>query len=187
METTMGLSPQDALAALNDVEAADARARASQSNRAGAPYSLLWGAIWMVGYCLTGVLEPRYINSAWLVLTVIGITGMVLLPKPSGAGSTGRGLTMVIINTAIFAFVAATYWVMQPTTSAQYSVFPPLILGLVYMLMGSLRRTRILWVGAAIFVLSLIGYAFLKPVLPFWLAGVGGGGLILGGLWMRQP
>ena len=183
----MGLSPQDALAALNDVEAADARARASQANRAIAPYLLLWGAIWVIGYTLTGVLNGGDINTAWLILSMIGFGGMFLLPRRSGAGAKGRGVTMVIMNAAIFAFIVATYWVMRPTESAQYSVFPPLILGLVYMLMGSIRRSRIMWVGAAVFALSVIGYAFLRPVLPFWLAAVGGGGLILGGLWMRQP
>ncbi len=38
--------------------------------------------------------------------------------------------------------------------------------------MGSLRRTRIMWVGVAIFALTVIGYAFLRPVLLFWLAVV---------------
>jgi hypothetical protein len=61
------------------------------------------------------------------------------------------------------------------------------MVGLVYTLMGSIRRTRIMWIGMAVFVLTLVGYAFLRPVLPFWLAAVGGGGLILGGLWMRRP
>ncbi len=183
----MSLTPQDALAALNAVEAADARARASQSNRALAPYLLLWGVIWVIGYSLTGVLPGRQIGPAWLALSVAGIAGMILIPRRPVAGAKGRGLTMVIMNAAIFAFVVATYWVMQPTTSAQYSVFPPLLVGLIYMVTGSIRRTRMMWVGMAVFALTVAGYAFLKPVLPFWLAAVGGGGLILGGLWMRQP
>ena len=183
----MGLSPQDALAALNDVEAADARARASQANRAGAPYLLIWGLIWVVGYVLTGVLPSRLINPSWLSLSLIGFASMFLLSRRSSLQVKGRGLSTAIIVVAIWAFATATLWVMQPTQSAQYQVYPALIVGLIYTLMGSLRRTRIMWVGMAVFALSVIGYAFLKPVLPFWLAAVGGGGLILGGLWMRQP
>lgn len=181
----MSLSQQDALSALNDVEAANARARASQANRAGAPYLLIWGAIWVVGYVLTGVLPVHLIGPMWLALGLGGAGAMMLLRK--GRGLAGSGTSRLAVFFAIGAFVAATYWVMRPTQSEQYAVFPPMIVGLIYMLMGSLRRTRILWVGAALFVLTLIGYAFLKPVLPFWLAAVGGGGLILGGLWMRQP
>ncbi len=177
----MGLSPQDALAALNDVEAADARARASQSNRAGAPYLLLWGVIWVVGYSLTGLLPGRLINPMWMVLGLGGGIASFLLPRRAG-GKPG-----LIVFFAIATFVAATYWIMRPTEPAQVIVFPPLMVALIYTLMGSFRQTRLMWVGAALFVLTLIGYAFLKPILPFWLAGVGGGGLILGGLWMRQP
>ncbi len=183
----MGLSPQDALAALNDVEAADARARASQANRAGAPHLLLWGAIWAVGYVLSGLLPDGQIGWMWLGLSLAGLAGTFLLPRRTSPGRAFRGSTVAMTTMAIGAFIGATYWVMQPTQRAQYLVYPALMVGLVYTLMGSIRRTRIMWVGMAVFVLSVIGYAVLKPVLPFWLAGVGGGGLILGGLWMRQP
>ncbi len=183
----MGLSPQDALAALNDVEAADARARASQANRAGAPYLILWGAIWVVGYVLSGLLPPHQIGWMWLCVGLAGFAAMFLLPRRSGDGRAFRGQTVAITTVAIWAFITATYWVMQPTEGDQYLIFPPLMVGLVYALMGSIRRTRIMWVGMAVTALSVIGYAFLRPVLPFYLAAVGGGGLILGGLWMQQP
>ena len=181
----MSLSQRDALSALNDVDAADARARAAQANRAGAPYLLIWGAAWVVGYVLTGVLPMRLIGPAWWSLSAVGIVAMLLLPRRTGV--KGRGVTMTVIGLSVWAFIAATFWIMQPTTGVQLAVYPPLVLSLIYVLMGSVRRTRIMWVGAAVFVLTLIGYAFLKPLLPFWLAVVGGGGLILGGLWMRQP
>lgn len=183
----MGLSPQDALAALNDVEAADARARVSQANRTGAPYLLIWGVIWVVGYVLSGVLPGAQIGWMWLGLSLAGVAATVLLPRRHAASRAFRTQTVAITTAAIWAFIAATYWVMQPTEGAQYLVYPALMVGLVYTLMGSHRRSRIMWVGMAIFVLTVVGYAFLKPVLPFWLAAVGGGGLILGGLWMRQP
>ena len=32
----------------------------------------------------------------------------------------------------------------------------------------------------------MIGFVYAKPYLPFWIAASGGGGLILGGLWMRR-
>ena len=34
-------------------------------------------------------------------------------------------------------------------------------------------------------MLSLIGFFFLQPWLAYWLAGVGGGGLVLG-VWLRR-
>ena len=83
----MGLSPQDALAALNDVEAADTRARASQANRAGAPYLILWGVVWVIGYGLSGVLPPRDIGWMWMGVSLAGFAGMFLLPRRQSSGS----------------------------------------------------------------------------------------------------
>ena len=50
-----------------------------------------------------------------------------------------------------------------------------------------------LWVGYAfvaiglgISALTLIGYFFVGYWFPLWMAVVNGGGLVLGGLWMRR-
>jgi hypothetical protein len=41
-------------------------------------------------------------------------------------------------------------------------------------------------IGGAITVLTLIGYFFIGTAFDLWMAFVNGGGLILGGLWMRR-
>ena len=41
-------------------------------------------------------------------------------------------------------------------------------------------------IGLAITVLTLIGYFYIAGAFPLWMAFVNGGGLILGGLWMRR-
>ena len=50
-----------------------------------------------------------------------------------------------------------------------------------------------LWVGAAfvaiglgITALTLVGYFFVGAWFDLWMAVVNGGGLVLGGLWMRR-
>lgn len=40
--------------------------------------------------------------------------------------------------------------------------------------------------GVAITALTLIGYFFIGEAFPLWMGFVNGGGLILGGLWMRR-
>jgi hypothetical protein len=37
-----------------------------------------------------------------------------------------------------------------------------------------------------VFAASLVGYFFFQPWLAFWMAAVGGGGLFVGGLWLRR-
>ena len=41
-------------------------------------------------------------------------------------------------------------------------------------------------IGLAVTALTLVGYFFIGAAFPLWMAFVNGGGLILGGLWMRR-
>ena len=41
-------------------------------------------------------------------------------------------------------------------------------------------------IGTTIITLTLIGYFFAGPWFELWMALVNGGGLLLGGLWMRR-
>ena len=72
-------------------------------------------------------------------------------------------------------------------TPRQIGAFWPIYFMLLYTIAG-------LWVGLApssrsalaIIALTLIGYFFIGPAFELWMAFVNGGGLMLGGLWMRR-
>jgi hypothetical protein len=71
-------------------------------------------------------------------------------------------------------------------TPRQLGTFWPIYFMLVYTIAG-------LWVGHAfvairlcIRALTLIGYFFVGDAFDLWMALVNGGGLVLGGLWMRR-
>jgi hypothetical protein len=49
-----------------------------------------------------------------------------------------------------------------------------------------LSLPRYVAIGAIMFLVTMIGFVYTKPFLPFWIAVSGGGGLVLGGLWMRK-
>ena len=87
---------------------------------------------------------------------------------------------------AIVLFMYATYLVFPVTSTAQALTFPALMVAFMYALVGSVRLTRMLWIGAALFALTIGGFVFLKPYVAFWLAAVGGGSLVAGGLWLRS-
>lgn len=182
----MAISREDALAALGDVQSAEARALVARSNRIGAPYLFLWGAIWIVGYTATGLFpQAATTGTMWGVLAGVGVIANMAMAARARRRAEGRRTLALVPFLGVTAFVFATYWVMRPTSGAQYMVFPPLLVAMIYMLVGGFRVTRLMWVGVALMALTVIGYAFLQPVLPYYLAAVGGGGLILGGLWMR--
>ena len=185
----MSMSRDEAVAALHDVEAAQTRTHLARSYAIGSPYLILWGAIWVVGYAMTGVAPIRWLNPIWLGLVVFGFAAGVVLStrQRTQIRMPGQAWRWWTGSAAIACFSIASYAVMRPSTSAQYQVYPALVVSLAYMLAGTWRLTRYLWIGAAVFILSLIGFFFLAPWLPYWMAAVGGGGLVLGGVWLRQP
>ncbi|TQF39737.1 hypothetical protein UNPF46_12005 [Bradyrhizobium sp. UNPF46] len=51
---------------------------------------------------------------------------------------------------------------------------------------GPLVRQGLHRIGLGVTALTLIGYVYIGEAFPLWMAFVNGGGLILGGLWMRR-
>jgi hypothetical protein len=181
----MAISRDDALAALGEVQTAEARARTARSHRLSAPYLFLWGGIWVVGYTATGLFPGAVAGRMWAILGGAGVIANFVMSFRARRRGEGQRTMAILPFFGVAAFVFATYWIMRPTLAAQYLVFPPLLVSMIYMLVGGFRVTRLMWVGVALFALTVFGYAFLRPILPFYLAAVGGGGLILGGLWLR--
>ncbi len=88
---------------------------------------------------------------------------------------------------AVFAFIVALFTIIPPRNDMQVSAFFPQLVGLSYVLIGIWTRTiRILFLGVAVAALSLVGFFYLPHYFLLWMAVVGGGGLILGGLWLRS-
>ena len=58
---------------------------------------------------------------------------------------------------------------------------------LIYCIAGLWFGPAFIAIGLGITVLTLIGYFFVTGfAFLLWMAAVNGGGLILGGLWMRR-
>jgi hypothetical protein len=183
----MVLTSQQASESLGEVAAAQRKARQLQGYSKAAPHFFLWGLIWAVGYA--GMeFYPGNAGMMWLVLDVIGIAGSFLIGRASATPAVRSQLSVkfVIAAVALAAFISATYYVMQPTTSAQAGAFPALLLALLYTGVGTIAGTRWIVVGVAVAALTLIGYAFLREHFMVWMALFGGGSLLLTGAWMRR-
>ncbi|MGT2438156.1 hypothetical protein ACU4GH_22615 [Bradyrhizobium betae] len=51
---------------------------------------------------------------------------------------------------------------------------------------GLWSGTAFVAIGLGISALTLVGFFWIGEAFPLWMAFVNGGGLILGGLWMRR-
>ena len=71
-------------------------------------------------------------------------------------------------------------------TPRQVGTFWPIYFMLMYCMAGLWFGTIFIAIGLAVTALTLVGYFFIGAAFPLWMAFVNGGGLILGGLWMRR-
>ena len=184
----MGISKTEAASALADIESTAGRGRLLKGYQIGGPILMVWGVVWALGYTAMGALPPERWGLSWLALDAIGVVTTVLLSRRRGedAAKAGQGWKMWASVLTIMAFIGATYAVFRPTSVDPAIVYPGLVTGLVYAGAGIAFAPRYLWIGAAIFAASLVGYFFFQPWLAFWMAAVGGGGLFVGGLGLRR-
>jgi len=185
----MPMSSHEAAAALSDIAHTQHRAAILRGYEQGAPHFILWGLIWVVGYSLTDA-RPAMAGLAWLVLDGLGISGSFLLGRaaaanvPSANPHYGRRFATLCIT--MFAFIVATYFIMQPNSAAQFGAFPALLMAAIYTVIGTWRGARWAVCGIVLGVCTVVGFALFKSHFMLWMAAAGGAVLLLTGLWLRR-
>lgn len=189
----MQLSPGQAADSLKEIERTERRSAQAHIYANASPGFILWGLIWMIGYAGSDVLgthdDWHKINWLWCGLTLIGVTASMVIGRRQHRGQP-RNPTLGIRWGATFCtlwlFVVATFIVLRPVDRAAAGAFIPLIVAAAYAIFGIWSGLRFLYAGIAVAALTLGGYLWLPEHFLLWMAVVGGGSLILVGLWLRQ-
>ena len=186
----MSISRTEAAASLSEIERTTGRSHELKGYRIGGPILMLWGLIWAVAYVGMGVLPPGLWVWVWVPLDLVGVGASVMMTgraygKGSGDARQAGAWRALAGSLAIAAFATAVCFVFRVNAPQPYFAFPGLLLGLIYATIGIWRMTRYFWIGAAMFAATLIGFFWFPAWLPFWMAATGGGGLMLGGLWLK--
>jgi len=181
----MPVSPSEAQAALRDISKAERSSAAAYQYRHAAPHLFLWGSIWAVGYGASYA-RPRW-EGLWPVLALAGADASFWIgwkSKPAPREYDWRYLGTAL---AVVCFIAAVFAVLPPSDRMQIGAFFPILVALFYSLVGIwIRGVRLMAAGVAVAALTLGGYFFLPQYFLLWMAVVGGGALILGGVWLRN-
>lgn len=177
----------EASAALDDIEDFGRRVRRSLTYRRAGAMLMLWGAATFLGYLATFV-APAMARWLWPMMFVAAIAGSAII------GAVNARREGVRTFDARMAAAFAVFIVFGCIFSLGLGGFTPRRLGafwtsyfmLPYMIAGLWFGSGFVVIGAAVTVLTLIGYAFSGDWFNLWMALVNGGGLVLGGLWMRR-
>ena len=182
----MPLSKQEAAEALKYITLTERRSGEVHAYQTSSPFLILWGVLWAIGYTVS-YFRPAW-GSVWLALVVIGVIGSFWLGarvRPTKA--KGYDWRFSASSLAVFFFIFALFSILPPTSNAQVGAFFPILVALYYGLIGIWTRAiRMMFTGAALAILTLVGFFYLPQYFLLWMAFVGGGGLILGGLWFRK-
>ena len=183
----MSIERREAAAALSDIEDIVRRVRQSRIYQLASLMLIMWGAL-VFAANIGSFLWPRLAGFIWIAVNVVGIAGSFAISAftqaRTGARSfDGRALAALLL---FFAFGYFCCGVLGQFTPRQLGVFWALYFMLVYTVAGLWVGPAFVAIGLSITALTLVGYFFVGPWFEPWMAVVNGGGLMLGGLWMRR-
>jgi hypothetical protein len=181
------IDSKDAASALNEINQIARRVRQSRIYNLTSLMLIMWGVLVFAGHIVAYVL-PRSALLSWLAVAILGIAGSFAISASTRA-RTGVRTFDARFFTAFLLFLGFGYlWTLGvgQFTPRQLDTFWPMYFMLVYTIVGLWFGRAFVAIGLGVTALTLIGYFFIGDWFHLWMAVVNGGGLILGGLWMRR-
>ena len=174
----------ETLAEINDIVQ---RVRQSRIYYLNSLIMVLWGVLVFAGNIATW-LWPRYGGYIWITVDIAGVAGLFAISVFTYSRMRVRAfdVRMLVTFLLFFAFGYFCSNVLGHFTPRQQGTFWPIYFMLFYTIAGLWVGYAFVAIGAGITLLTLIGYFYIGEAFPLWMAVVNGGGLILGGLWMRR-
>jgi hypothetical protein len=183
----MTIDRHAAAAALSDIDDMSRRVRQSRIYQISSLMLMLWGPLVMVGYVVSW-LWPAYGGYSWVAIDLTGIAGTFAISARAPASTGRRSFDLRVAAAFLLFFGFGLLWSVGILhfTPRQLGAFWPTYIMLVYTIVGLWIGAAFVAIGLGITVLTLIGYFFIGGWFELWMAVVNGGGLLLGGAWMRR-
>ena len=182
------IDAKEAAQALNDIELVVSRVRQSRTYEIASQMMILWGVLVFLGNIAT-LLAPRHAGYIWIGVNAVGALGAIAISMFRFPGAAGKGFDarMAVAFLLFFAFGLLCSKVFGHFGPREMGAFWPIFFMLFYCIAGLWVGGAFVVIGFGITILTLIGYFFITGgAFLLWMAAANGGGLILGGLWMRR-
>lgn len=190
----MSLSREEAAAALTEIETAKTKASRLRGYRLGAPYALLWGALWIVAN-VTSHFSWQIGNQVWgwgILATALASAAIGMRQGKDRSRMTEEerarwkrvGVKAITSNVLTIGFFIAFFSILAPFDQREYNAGFSLIAMFAYAQMGIWLGWRMLVIGAVGAAVILFAYFNIGETFNLWMGLGAGGALFLGGLWM---
>jgi hypothetical protein len=182
-----GIDPKQAASALSDIEQIVHRVRQSTIYNFASLMLILWGALIFAGNIATE-LWPRQGGYIWIAVNVLGCAGSFAVGAFESRRMRVRRFDLRMVAAFVLFFAFGILWsiALVHFTPRQLGAFWPTYFMMLYTLVGLWVGPAFVAIGLGVTALAVIGYFFSGEAFNLWMAVANGGGLILGGLWMRR-
>ncbi len=191
----MTLDKSAAAEALAEIGVSQKRSASLYSYSYSAPFMLLTGAMWMFADLLVEFTEFGK-HWGWPIASAIAVPLYIVLAvlqsrRRVRAGAVVSNLDIHFWKSmAVWLLIAAFVWgsieIFMPINGVQLHSFIGLLTGIAYATVGLWMGRRILILGLVIAALTMFGFYEVHRYYGAYMGIVGGGGIMLGGLWLRR-
>lgn len=180
------IDSQQASEALAEIHEIGRRVRQSRIYNLASLLMIMWGALVFAANVASFAL-PRHAGYIWIAVNVIGLAGSFVISAftYSRTGVRTFDVRTLMAFLLFFAFGFATC-ALAHFGPRELGVFWAIYFMLFYTIAGLWVGYAFVVIGVGISALTLIGYFLAGNWFEPWMAVVNGGGLVLGGLWMRR-
>jgi hypothetical protein len=182
-----GIDSKQAAAALSDIDTIVHRVRRSRIYDIASLMLIMWGALVFAGN-VASYLWPPKAGYIWIAVNAVGVAGSFAVSAFTSRRMRAPSFDSKMAAAFALFFAFGILWSigLAHFTPRQLSVFWPTYCMMVYTIAGLWIGPAFVAIGLGITVLTMIGYFFAGDLFDLWMACVNGGGLMLGGLWMRR-
>jgi hypothetical protein len=191
----MDISPNEAEEALAAIQRMMRRTRHSIANSGIYMSLIVTGIVWLVGYVCTQFLPKEIVVYIWIGLSILGGTLATVFGIRMGKRVRSPSATATAAATAkriglfwllLVLYCIATIAVAWPMDGKQRTVIIILFIMIGQLGMGLLLSFSSVWWALPITALALVGYFLLPGIFYLWMGVLGGGGMIVLGLYIRS-
>jgi hypothetical protein len=181
------MEPTEAKETLDLIKDASRASRQAIARSGTGHFFIIWGIVWLFGYLGSQILPGAIAGYFWLALDTVGIIGSVYTILRLGRRvRSPQSWRLGAFWFLLLAHGGLMMWVLWPLSGERYMMFATLLVSMGYSLIGLWVSTPLAVIGGAISILAIIGWLLAPAFLGYWLAVVGGGGLIAAGLYVLK-
>jgi hypothetical protein len=187
----VNISPTEAEEALNAIQTMMRKTRRSISSSGAYKFLILWGSIWMIGFLGSQFLPNEIASNVWIGLDILGgilsaVIGIRMKRGVRSSVSSVSGKRIGFFWLLLFLYCVAAVGVAWPVDGKQLAMFIILFVTVGWIAMGLLLSFASIWWGLVLLGISLVGYFLLPEYFYLIMAFLGGGGMIVLGIYVRN-